>query len=120
LDDNKIHKANETSSLLSNHIPHSKPGKSRSPALQVEMEVYKMEIRQPAHLLPRRDLMRFLARPSSLRIRQYSVPVQQQQRKITIWSPNDYVRLLEDLVNDPCGDNATAAAGARIVDHFQD
>jgi hypothetical protein len=46
------------------------------------------------------------------------VPVQQQQRKITFSLPDYFLRLLEDWVHDTCGDNATAAAGARIVDAF--
>lgn len=111
---------NESSSLLSKQIPHSKPGKFRSPARQVELDAHKMDICHPAHLLLRRDLMR-MARTSSLWIRRYFIPVQQQQlqqRKITISSPDYFVRLLEDWMYDPCGDNATATAGARIVDAF--
>jgi hypothetical protein len=108
--------ANESSSLLPKQIPHSKPGKSRSRARQLVLDAHKMDICQPAHLLLRHDLMR-MARASSLWIRQYFVPVQ-QQRNITISSPDYFVRLLDDWMHDPCGDNATTTAGARIVDAF--
>jgi hypothetical protein len=112
------HQNNDSSSLLSKQIPHSKPGKSRSPARQLELDAHKMDICQPVHLLLRRDLMR-MARASSLWIRRYFLPVQQlPQRNITISSPDYFVRLLEDWMHDPCGDNATATAGARIVDAF--
>jgi hypothetical protein len=108
---------NESSYLLSKEIPHSKPGKARSPARQLELDAHKMDICQPAHLLLRRDLMR-MARASSLWIRRYFVPLQQLQRNITISSPDYFVRIMEDWMHDPCGDNATATAGARMVDAF--
>jgi hypothetical protein len=40
------------------------------------------------------------------------------QRSATVSSLDYFVRLLEDWMHDPCGDNATATAGARIVDAF--
>jgi hypothetical protein len=40
------------------------------------------------------------------------------QRKCNVSSLDYFVRLLEDWMHDPCGDNATATAGARIVDAF--
>jgi hypothetical protein len=75
-----------------------------------------MDICQPQHLLLRRDLMR-MARASSLWIRRYFLPMQ-EQRNITISSPDYFVRLMEDWMHDPCGDNATATAGFRMVDAF--